>query len=98
MRRVGYQEILEVQVLFQVKDAADFFLADPDGKIFGVQFSVLAIMRLNQALPHRNLADFLRPRPQDQGLRSSSAQIQRPPRLTQKPGRREGFEDIFNAE
>ena len=39
--RVGYQEILEVQVLFQVKDAADFFLADPYGKIFGVQFSVL---------------------------------------------------------
>ena len=28
MRRVGYQEILEVQVLFQVKDAADFFLAE----------------------------------------------------------------------
>jgi hypothetical protein len=50
MRRVAYQEILEVQVLFQVKDTTDFFLANPDGKFFGVQFSVLAIMRLNQTL------------------------------------------------
>ncbi len=33
MRRVGYQELLEVQVLFQVEDSAHFFLADSDGKI-----------------------------------------------------------------
>ncbi|MDO9070675.1 MAG: hypothetical protein Q7V36_04075, partial [Deltaproteobacteria bacterium] len=79
-------------------DAADFFLAEPDGKIFGVQVSVLAIMRLNQALRYRNLAGFLKPRPQDQRLRSSSAQIQSPPRLTREPGRREGFEDIFTGE
>ncbi len=37
MRRVGYQEILEVQVLLQVEDSAHFFLADSDGKILGGQ-------------------------------------------------------------
>ena len=37
MRGVGYQEILEIQVLFQVEDAADFFLTDPDGKFLGGQ-------------------------------------------------------------
>ena len=37
MRGVGYQEIFEIQVLFQVEDAPDFFLTDPDGKILGCQ-------------------------------------------------------------
>jgi hypothetical protein len=55
-------------------------------------------MRLNQALSYRNLAVFLRQRPQDHSLWSSSAQIQRPARLTENPGRRNGFEAIFTGD
>jgi hypothetical protein len=73
--RVACQEIFEVQVLFQVKDTADFFLANPDGKIFWVQGSVLAVMRLNRCVAA--LAGFLKPIPQDQRLQSSSDQIYR---------------------
>jgi hypothetical protein len=53
---------------------------------------------LNQALRYRNLTGFLKGKTAALRHRSSSAQIQRPPRLTWKPDRREGFEDIFSGE
>jgi hypothetical protein len=37
MRGVGNQELLEVKVRFQIENSANFFLAEPDGKILDGQ-------------------------------------------------------------